>query len=89
MFGFLLNFIMNYKKLADKVRYFKEDEKGVAAMCKVMEDMRNEEAKKTKMDDIKNVMESFGVTIEKAMEALKIPVTQWDMYMGLVGKKTL
>ena len=58
-------------------------------MCKVMEDMRNEEAKKTKMDDIKNVMESFGVTIEKAMEALKIPVTQWDMYMGLVGKKTL
>ena len=34
---------MNYKKLADKVRYFKEDEKGVAAMCKVMGDMRNEE----------------------------------------------
>ena len=80
---------MHYRELADKVRYFKEDEKGVAAMCKVMEDMRNEEAKKTKMDDIKNVMESFGVTIEKAMEALKIPVTQWDMYMGLVGKKTL
>ena len=36
---------MNYKELADKVRYFKEDEKGVAAMCKVMEDMRNESAK--------------------------------------------
>ena len=28
---------MHYKELADKVRYFKEDEKGVAAMCKVME----------------------------------------------------
>ena len=36
---------MHYKELADKVRYFKEDEKGVAAMCKVMEDMRNESAK--------------------------------------------
>ena len=36
---------MHYKALADKVRYFKEDEKGVAAMCKVMEDMRNESAK--------------------------------------------
>ncbi|MDO4804365.1 MAG: hypothetical protein Q4A32_06060 [Lachnospiraceae bacterium] len=35
---------MHYKELADKVRYFKEDEKGVAAMCKVMEDMRNEAA---------------------------------------------
>ena len=33
---------MNYQQLAKKVRYFKEDEKGVAAMCKVMEDMRNE-----------------------------------------------
>ena len=33
---------MNYKELADKVRYFKEDEKGVAAMCKVLEDMRKE-----------------------------------------------
>ena len=33
---------MHYKALADKVRYSKEDEKGVAAMCKVMEDMRKE-----------------------------------------------
>ena len=79
---------MNYKKLADKVRYFKEDEKGVAAMCKVMEDMRNEESKKTKVIDIESVMESFGVTVEKAMEALKIPVAQREMYAGLVGKKT-
>ena len=30
---------MNYAPLAEKARYFKEDEKGVAAMCKVMEDM--------------------------------------------------
>ena len=30
---------------ADKVRYFKEDEKGVASMCKVIEDMRNEVAR--------------------------------------------
>ena len=79
---------MNYKKLADKVRYFKEDEKGVAAMCLVMEDMRNEESKKTKVIDIESVMESFGVTVEKAMEALKIPVAQREMYAGLVGKKT-
>jgi NACalpha-BTF3-like transcription factor len=78
---------MHYKELADKVRYFKEDEKGVAAMCKVMEDMRNETAKKTKIDDIKNVMESFGVSVEKAMESLKIPETLWGMYAGLVGKK--
>ena len=33
---------MNYSVLADRVRYFKEDEKGVSTMCKSMEDMRNE-----------------------------------------------
>ena len=36
---------MHYKELADKVRYYKENEKGVASMCKVMEDMRLETAK--------------------------------------------
>ena len=88
---------MHYKELADKVRYFKEDEKGVAAMCKVMEDMRNEAARdgarkaeqQTTVNHIKDIMDSFGVTMEKAMETLKIPATQWDMYAGLVGKKTL
>ena len=34
---------MRYKILADRVRYFKEDEKGVATMCKAMEEMRKEE----------------------------------------------
>ncbi len=33
---------MNYEALAKKARYFKQDEKGVAKMCKIMEDMRNE-----------------------------------------------
>ena len=33
---------MYFKVLADKVRYFKEDERGVKKMCKVMEDMREE-----------------------------------------------
>ncbi|MDE7250520.1 MAG: hypothetical protein K2N82_11705 [Lachnospiraceae bacterium] len=33
---------MNYEALAKKARYFKQDEKGVATMCKIMEDMRNE-----------------------------------------------
>ena len=34
---------MYYEILADRVHYFKEDVKGVATMCKVMEDMRKEE----------------------------------------------
>ena len=50
---------MHYKELADKVRYFKEDEKGVEAMCKVMEDMRNETAKKAAEQEKLNIAQSL------------------------------
>ena len=33
---------MNYKILADRVRYFKESEKGVKTMCRMMEELRDE-----------------------------------------------
>ena len=33
---------MHYKILADKTRYFKEDEKGVAAMCRAVEELCND-----------------------------------------------
>ncbi|MBQ6996305.1 MAG: PD-(D/E)XK nuclease family transposase [Lachnospiraceae bacterium] len=36
---------MYYKILADKTRYYKEDKEGVAAMCKIMEDLINSEKK--------------------------------------------
>ena len=35
---------MNYEVLAKSARYFKQNEKGVAVMCKIMEDMRNQAA---------------------------------------------
>ncbi len=34
---------MHYKVLADRVRYFKEDEKGATTVCKELEEMRIEE----------------------------------------------
>ena len=36
---------MHYTVPADRVRYFKEDTKGVASMCRAMEEMRNEAAR--------------------------------------------
>ena len=38
---------MHFKPLADKVRYLKENEKGVMSMCKVLEEMRKETARIT------------------------------------------
>ena len=46
---------MNYEALAKKARYFKHDEKGVAVMCKIMEDMRNEAAQKAALDNAKEI----------------------------------
>ena len=37
---------MNYSMMADKTRYYKENPKGVSEMCKIIEDMKNEAAKK-------------------------------------------
>ena len=55
---------MHYKELADKVRYFKEDEKGVAAMCKVMEDMRNEAVERDRIQNALNML-ADGLAIDK------------------------
>ena len=41
---------MNYEALADRARYYKKNEKGVAAMCKIMEDMRNEAAREAAIE---------------------------------------
>ncbi len=58
---------MHYKQLADKVRYFKEDEKGVAAMCKVMEDMRMSVADEVRVENAKKML-ADGIAIEKVAE---------------------
>ena len=62
---------MHYKELAEKVRYFKEDEKGVAAMCKVMEDMRNDEKViiaikllKRGKESLEEIAEDSGLSLE-------------------------
>lgn len=38
-----------YKELADRVRYFKEDEKGVRIMCEIMDEIREKKEKKWKL----------------------------------------
>ena len=56
-------------------------------MCKVMEDMRNENAKQVMEKSILSIMENLKLTVEQAMDALSVPQAQREMYAGLVGKK--
>lgn len=53
--------------------FLKENPKGVQEMCKAMEDMRNETAENTLLQTIKSLMETTKWSVERAMDALKIP----------------
>ena len=74
--------------LAERVRFFKEDEKGVAAMCKVMEEIRKDGevqgAETERLKNIKSLIASLGITAEAAMDALKIAKSDQPKYLALL-----
>ena len=73
---------MNYEVLAKKARYFKQDEKGVATMCKIMEDMRNEAAREAAREAEQNkarktalhLIKLGKMTLEEIAEATELPL---------------
>lgn len=82
--------------LAERVRFFKEDEKGVAAMCKVMEEIHNDGisigeargeirgAETERLKNIKSLIQQMGVTAEVAMDALNIAKDDQPKYLALL-----
>lgn len=63
---------MNYKALAEKAKYYKQDEKGVATMCKIMEDMRNEAAREAAQKaELKSARETAERLIKKGKMTLE------------------
>lgn len=63
---------MNYKVLAERTRYFKEDKEGLESMCKVVEDMINEEVREIAMRmlergklSIEEIAEDVGLSAEE------------------------
>ena len=55
---------MKYEILADRVRYFKEDERGVATMCRAMEEMRNETVRERNIEIAKTMLDSKKLSYE-------------------------
>ena len=59
-------------------------------MCKAMEDMRNESARKAEQQItvtyINDIMTKLKYTAEQAMDLLSVPQSQRSIYTGLVGK---
>lgn len=67
---------MNYEELADRVRFFKESKEGVAIMCKVMEDMRNQTLKEGMIEVAKKMLEDGSITLEKIAEFVGLPLEE-------------
>ena len=65
---------MYFRQLADKVRYFKEDAKGVMTMCKVLEDMRLSVAEETKIESAANLLKLGKLTVEEIAKAIGLSV---------------
>ena len=68
---------MHYKVLADRIRYFKEDKKGVGAMGRVSDEIREEGAREASREialgmlkdgkaTIEDVVKYMGLTLEEA-----------------------
>jgi hypothetical protein len=75
---------MYYDELSEGVRQFKETEGGRKVMCEAVEEYGNmraaeaaaeaeAKAEKQQITSIKNLMETMKLTLEQAMNALKIP----------------
>lgn len=75
---------MHYGILAERVRYFKENEEGVATMCRAMEEMRNDTEFKTRVSDIRNMVETFHLTIDEVLKAMKIPESEHARYIAAI-----
>lgn len=65
---------MHYKILADKTRYFKENEKGVAAMCKVVEDLCNDAKIEEKKESAIRLLKQGKLSEEEIAEGLGLDV---------------
>jgi len=71
---------MKYPVLAAQVRHFKENKEGNAAMCRSVEKLANEQRRigmqkgkeNAVLENLRNLTETLNLTIEQAMDALKV-----------------
>jgi len=80
---------MQISMLREKSKYYKETEEGIAEMCRMMEDMRNEAAEeariKTFVDAVNGIKRMFGIGNEKAIEAANVPAELRSAVLSALG----
>lgn len=64
---------MRHKQLADRVKFLKDNEKGVFKMSTALDDFFEQTKKETLLDSVRNLMDSTKWSVQQVMDALKIP----------------
>lgn len=75
---------MCYKELSDRVRFYKETEKGVESMCKALEDMRKEAVERERVDCALRMI-NIGIAFDVISEATQLPI---EKVRELAGEQT-
>ena len=76
---------MHYKELAERAYYFKNNEEGVASMCKAMEDMRNEAALRKSKEIALRMINAGKLSLEEIAEYSDLPL---EIIKELAQQKT-
>ena len=80
----------NHGALSKQINFLKTTKEGQSAMCEFSEQLRNEGKNEGKLEatfnDLKNIMQSFNVSSDKAMDVLKTPQEDRQFYKDLLAK---
>ena len=55
------------------------------AMCRAMEEMRNNTEFKTNVKAAIRIMKSFKVTAQEALRVLQVPEAEYSRYLAAIG----
>lgn len=67
---------MNYPQLAQRARYFKENEKGVTTMSRIFEEIAQEAAYKKSVSIAEKLLKGSKMTYEEIAEMVELPVEE-------------
>ena len=76
---------MCYKELSDRVRLYKETEKGVDTMCDIWDEVRNEGIEKNKLETAQKMLKVGKLSMEEIAEYSGLPL---EKVRELAGNKS-
>jgi len=75
---------MRHKQLAVRVKFMKTNESEMSAMRSALDDFQEEVKKETLLNSIRNAMESWKLSVDDAMNGLKIPLELQAEFRSLI-----